>query len=61
MSLRLDKHNKVLAGVCAGLANEIGMSPIAMRLIFVLAFLFFGIGPILYLILWLILELSEKS
>ena len=32
----LDKHNGKVMGVCAGLANQFGMDPLAWRLIFVL-------------------------
>jgi phage shock protein C len=47
--------DRVIAGVCGGLAKDLGMDPVLMRLLFVLAFLLFGIGPIIYLILWVLM------
>jgi phage shock protein PspC (stress-responsive transcriptional regulator) len=47
------ENDKVLGGVCAGLANYFGIDPAIMRLIFVL-FLFMGFGFLLYIILWIV-------
>jgi phage shock protein PspC (stress-responsive transcriptional regulator) len=54
-----DKSKGVVAGVCAGLAEYFGVSPVLFRLIFVL--LAFSGGPAVpaYLILWIILP--EKA
>ena len=54
-----DKNRGVIAGVCAGLAQYFGVSPVLLRLIFVL--LAFSGGPAVpvYLILWIILP--EKA
>ncbi len=54
-----DKSRGVIAGVCAGLAEYFGVSPVLLRLIFVL--LAFSGGPAVpaYLILWIILP--EKA
>ena len=61
MTLKLDKENKVIAGVCSGVANSLGLQPTIVRLAFVLGFLLWGIGPLAYIILWLVLAISEKS
>jgi phage shock protein PspC (stress-responsive transcriptional regulator) len=47
--------NKVISGVCAGLAESMGIDPLIIRLIFLCAFLFFGTGLGVYLILWLLM------
>ena len=60
MALRLDKENALIAGVCAGIAKEVKTEPIVIRLAFIIAFLLFGIGPVLYLIMWLFLELTNR-
>ncbi|OGM84852.1 hypothetical protein A2434_00315 [Candidatus Woesebacteria bacterium RIFOXYC1_FULL_41_14] len=43
--------NRVLAGVCAGLADYFNIDPIIVRLLF-LVFLFAGFGIIIYIIAW---------
>lgn len=57
-----NKKDKMIAGVCSGIANYFAIDPIAVRLIFVLftvfnivTFLSFNIGIITYIILWIIL------
>jgi len=45
--------NRMIAGVCAGLANYLKIDVSFVRLIFVLMSLGGGIGIILYLIFWL--------
>ncbi len=49
------QHNRMIGGVCAGLAEYFAMDPTLMRVIFVAAFFLLGAGPLLYLILWLII------
>ncbi len=48
------RHDKWIAGVCAGIAGRFGASPGAVRLGFVL-FGIVGIGEIVYLILWIMI------
>ena len=50
------ENDKVLGGVCAGIANYMKIDPAVVRIIFALiAFGGFGFGFILYIILWIIL------
>ncbi|WP_153397217.1 PspC domain-containing protein [Ornithinicoccus halotolerans] len=53
-------RDRVIAGVCAGLARRFGMSPTTMRLIFVLSILLPGPQVVIYLVLWLIMP-DERS
>ena len=47
---RLDKVDGKLLGVCSGLANYLGISPLAVRLVFVLGTLIgFGSFILIYL------------
>jgi phage shock protein PspC (stress-responsive transcriptional regulator) len=55
MATRLVKGDKKLFGVCSGLANYFDLDPTIMRIIFIIAFLFFGTGLLLYLILALVM------
>ena len=49
------RHGKRIAGVCAGLAEEFGISVTILRLAFVLATLVGGHGVIIYIVLWVIM------
>jgi phage shock protein PspC (stress-responsive transcriptional regulator) len=49
------QRGRVIAGVCAGLARRFGMSPTAVRVLFVLSLLLPGPQILLYLALWIIL------
>ena len=51
MTKKLVKGDKKIFGVCSGLANYFDMDPTVMRVIFLVAFFFFGFGILLYLIL----------
>ncbi len=56
--------DKVIAGVCGGIAAYFGADGTLVRLLFVLSVLFFGTGLVLYIVLWIItpqaLTLTEK-
>ena len=55
--LTLDRANKNICGVCAGLANWTGADATVIRIVFVLATLFgFGSALLIYVALGLILD-----
>jgi phage shock protein C len=55
--LVLDKANKKILGVCAGLANWANMDPMIVRLIFAVATLIgFGSPILIYIVLAMILD-----
>ncbi len=56
-----DENNKVLGGVCAGLANYFGIDPVVMRIIFVVLFFFAGFGIIPYIIFWVAVPSSATK
>lgn len=47
--------DKMIAGVCGGLATYLAVDPVLVRLAFVLLFFASGIGFVIYLILWVIM------
>ena len=53
-SLARPRSQKVIAGVCAALANRFGLSTGIVRLGFVL-FGLFGVGELVYLALWIMI------
>ena len=55
MMLR-DRQNAVLFGVCAGIGRQYAVDPLWVRLAFVAAFLGFGAGILLYLLLAILMD-----
>ena len=53
-----DENDKVIGGVCSGLANYFGLDPIIVRIIFVVIF---GITFLAYIILWLVVPSSSSA
>lgn len=58
-----NKNEKVIAGVCSGIANYFSIDPIAVRLAFVLFTIFniatlfsFNVGILAYVLFWVLLE-----
>ena len=60
MSSRLvrPRNEKVIAGVCAGLARRFGVSKFLVRLGFVI-FGLAGVGELVYIVLWIIMPKEE--
>ena len=48
-------HDKMLGGVCSGIAKYIGVDPTIVRLVWVIAFFLFGIGFLAYILAWIIM------
>lgn len=56
------RRGKMIAGVCAGLADQFGVSVTALRLAFVvLTLLGFGWGVIVYAVLWVIMPYKDSD
>ncbi len=55
-----DPENRMLGGVCSGLAHYLGVDVVIVRLVFVLL-LFTGVGVIVYLILWVVTPEANSS
>lgn len=55
-ALYRSKQNRIIAGVCGGIAEQTGMKAVGVRVIFAILALFFGITIIVYILMWLILE-----
>ena len=59
--LTRSSKNKVIAGVCGGIGEYLGIDPGWVRLLFILIALGRGFGLGLYLILWLILPREDME
>jgi phage shock protein PspC (stress-responsive transcriptional regulator) len=54
-SLTRPREGKIIAGVCAGLAERFGWNANVVRLLFVLSCLLPGPQIVIYLVLWIIM------
>ncbi|WP_144672839.1 PspC domain-containing protein [Arthrobacter sp. U41] len=57
-SLVRPRNRKIIAGVCAALADRFGISRTLVRIGFVF-FGLFGVGEIVYIVLWIIIPKSR--
>jgi len=55
------KTNRILGGVCGGIAEYLDVDPTLIRLIWVLITLVYGVGILAYLIAWLIIPEKPKK
>jgi phage shock protein PspC (stress-responsive transcriptional regulator) len=60
-TLRRSRNNRILAGVCGGLAEFFGISAFWFRLAFLIAFIPGGVPGIgLYILAWLIIPKASN-
>jgi phage shock protein C len=52
-------NDKMLGGVCSGLANYFDIDPVIVRLIMVVLFLGAGIGLLAYIIAWIVIPVAR--
>lgn len=52
---------RVLGGVCSGIAAYFGFDTIWARLFFVMTTLFLGFGPFIYIILWIVIPEAKTA
>lgn len=52
------RSERMIAGVCGGLAEHFGIDPTWVRLLFILLFFAGGSALLVYLILWVIVPLA---
>ena len=54
------EKDKIIGGVCAGIADYFNIDPVIIRIIFVIALITEGLGLMVYIVLWIVLP-SERS
>jgi phage shock protein PspC (stress-responsive transcriptional regulator) len=59
-SLTRPRRGKIIAGVCAALANRFGISAFLVRLIFVLSIILPGPQVLAYLVLWVVFPKENR-
>jgi phage shock protein C len=55
------QSDKMLSGVCGGLARYLNLDSSIIRLIFVLLSFFGGHGILIYLILWIVMPVEPSA
>jgi len=55
------KNDKMIAGVCGGLAHYFNIDPAIVRLLFVLAVVLGGASPLIYLVLWIVMPEEQAG
>jgi phage shock protein PspC (stress-responsive transcriptional regulator) len=60
MSLERSRNDKIIAGVCGGIARRYGWDPMLVRIVYVLASLFSAAFPgiIVYVVLWFLMPVE---
>lgn len=53
------RGDRKIAGVCAGVARYFDWNVTAVRMLWLLLFLFAGTGGLIYLILWIVMPLED--
>ncbi len=59
--LQRSTTNKIFFGVCGGLAEYLGLDPVAVRLVFILLTLFGGMGVVAYFIAVIIIPEASRD
>jgi phage shock protein C len=57
--LHRDEHRKMIAGVCAGLADYFSIDPTIIRVLFLATLILHGSGVLIYIILWIVLPVKN--
>lgn len=58
--LRRSRKEKMIAGVCGGLAEYFDRDPTWIRLLFILLLFFGGSAFLVYLVMWLVVPLDKS-
>ena len=53
-------RERILGGVCGGIAEYLGVDPVLVRILWVAGTLAWGFGVILYIIMWIIMPRNPK-
>jgi phage shock protein PspC (stress-responsive transcriptional regulator) len=56
-----DPDHRVIGGVCSGIGAYFRIDPVILRILFLIAFFGFGVGIIVYIILWIVLPEARTA
>lgn len=60
MKRLVKSQDKKLFGVCGGLGNYFEIDPTIVRIAFVVGFLVYGVGPLIYIILAIVMPKEQE-
>ncbi len=60
-SLRRDPAHGIVGGVCAGMGRRLGVDPLVLRLVFLVATVAGGVGFLAYLLAWVAMPADEGT
>ena len=49
------RGDRMIGGVCGGIARYFNIDPVIVRLVFVLSVLLGGVSPLIYVLLWIVM------
>ncbi len=52
--LRRSRSDRMIAGVCGGLGEYLGVDPVIIRLLWAIAIFAYGTGLLLYILAWIV-------
>ncbi|MFH1214520.1 MAG: PspC domain-containing protein [Candidatus Neomarinimicrobiota bacterium] len=55
------KKQRILAGVCGGLAEYFEVDPVIVRLIWIVLIVFGGVGVLAYILAWIIIPFTSEN
>jgi phage shock protein C len=55
------KGDRMIGGVCGGIARYFNIDPVIVRLLFVLAVFLGGVSPLIYVLLWVVLPEEQAA
>ena len=61
MKLRRSTNDRVIAGICSGIADALGLPARRVRVAFVLLVLFAGLSLITYIIAWILIPNDNNN
>ena len=56
-----DPDNRILGGVCSGIATDLNIDPIIIRILFLVLMFAFGIIGVIYIVLWALLPAAHTT
>ena len=56
-----DPDTRILGGVCGGMGAYWHIDPIIVRVLFLIALFGFGIGFLLYILLWIVIPVAKTT
>ncbi|MCK5170720.1 MAG: PspC domain-containing protein, partial [Bacteroidales bacterium] len=56
-----DPDNRILGGVCSGIANYLNIDPLIIRILFLVLLFAFGVIAIIYIVLWALLPAAYTT